>query len=72
MLNQDYSLADAQRDLDTGVADAVAWGRLFIANPDLPERFRRGAELNAPNPKTFYAPGPEGYVDYPALEAAAV
>ena len=72
VLNQDYSLEAGQRDLDTRVADAIAWGRLFIANPDLPERFRRGAELNAPNPKTFYAPGPEGYVDYPALEAAAV
>lgn len=71
-LNQDYSVEDGQRDLDAGVADAIAWGRLFIANPDLPERFRRGAELNAPNPKTFYTPGPEGYVDYPALEAASV
>ena len=72
VLNQDYSQEAAQRDLDTGVADAIAWGRMFIANPDLPERFRRGEELNTPNPKTFYAPGPEGYVDYPALETEAV
>ena len=72
VLNQDYSLEAGQRDLDTGVADAIAWGRLFIANPDLVERFRRGAPLNEPNHKTFYAPGPQGYTDYPALEAAAV
>lgn len=71
VLNQDYSKEAAQADLDSGVADAVAWGRLFIANPDLVERFRRDTALNTPNPKTFYAPGPEGYIDYPALEPAA-
>ncbi|MEH3100395.1 alkene reductase [Sphingomonas adhaesiva] len=68
VLNQDYSKEAAQADLDSGVADAVAWGRLYIANPDLVERFRRDAPLNTPNPKTFYAPGPEGYIDYPALD----
>jgi N-ethylmaleimide reductase len=68
VLNQDYSLEAGQADLDVGVADAIAWGRLFIANPDLPERFRRGASLNEPNAQTFYAPGAEGYVDYPKLE----
>lgn len=68
VLNQDYSKEAGQADLDSGVADAIAWGRLFIANPDLPERFRRDAALNPPNPKTFYAPGPEGYTDYPALD----
>jgi N-ethylmaleimide reductase len=67
VLNQDYSQAGGQADLDSGVADAIAFGRPFIANPDLPERFRRGAPLNQPNPRTFYTPGPEGYVDYPAL-----
>lgn len=71
VLNQDYSLAGAQGDLDSGLADAISWGRLFIANPDLVERFRRDAPLNTPNPKTFYRPGPEGYVDYPALEESA-
>jgi len=70
VLNQDYGQAAGQRDLDSGAADAIAWGRLFIANPDLPERFRTGAPLNAPNPKTFYTPGAAGYTDYPALEAA--
>lgn len=70
VLNQEYSLESAQAALDSGVADAISWGRLFIANPDLPERFAKGAELNVPNPRTFYVPGPEGYVDYPALAAA--
>ncbi|MCU0787807.1 MAG: alkene reductase, partial [Verrucomicrobia bacterium] len=44
-----------------------AFGVPFIANPDLPERFRRNAPLNPPDQKTFYAPGPKGYTDYPAL-----
>ncbi len=48
-------------------ADAVAFGRLYIANPDLVQRLKANAPLNAPNPKTFYKPGPEGYTDYPAL-----
>lgn len=67
VLNQDYDQQSGQRDLDAGVADAIAWGRLWIANPDLVERFRQSAALNPPNPKTFYVPGPQGYTDYPAL-----
>ncbi len=70
ILNQDYDAAKAQADLDSGVADAIAFGRMFIANPDLVERFRAGAELNTPDSKTFYTPGPEGYTDYPALASA--
>ncbi len=70
VLNQEYSFESGQRDLDSGLADAIAWGRKFIANPDLPERFRRGAELTPDNFKTWYTPGPEGYTDYPALERA--
>lgn len=68
VLNQDYTKESGQADLDAGVADAIAWGRLWIANPDLVERFGRDAPLNAPNPKTFYVPGSEGYTDYPALD----
>ncbi|MEH3046040.1 alkene reductase [Sphingomonas adhaesiva] len=68
VLNQDYSKEAGQADLDSGVADAIAWGRLYIANPDLVERFRSDAPLNVPNPKTFYVPGPEGYIDYPSLD----
>jgi 2,4-dienoyl-CoA reductase-like NADH-dependent reductase (Old Yellow Enzyme family) len=58
-----------QQLLDEGKADAVAFGKLFIANPDLPARFATGAPLNRPNSATFYAPGPEGYIDYPALQS---
>ena len=54
-----------------GWADAVAFGQLFIANPDLPERFRRRAALNHPDPSTFYASGPKGYIDYPTLPASS-
>lgn len=57
----------AQSLIDRGEADAVAWGQLFIANPDLPERFRQGAPLNTPDPTTFYGSGPGGYTDYPRL-----
>lgn len=49
-------------------ADAIAFGRAFIANPDLVQRLQDHAPLNTPNPATFYTPGPVGYVDYPALE----
>jgi N-ethylmaleimide reductase len=67
VLNQDYSFDAGRRDVESGLADAIAWGRPFIANPDLPERFRVGATLTKDNPKTWYTPGPEGYTDYPAL-----
>lgn len=71
ILNQDYEKDSAQADLDSGVADAIAFGRKFIANPDLVERLRRDAPLNQDNPKTWYTKGPEGYTDYPALETEA-
>ena len=47
------------------------FGSAFLANPDLPERFRVGAALNAPDKATFYAPGEKGYTDYPALSVSA-
>jgi N-ethylmaleimide reductase len=53
--------------LAKGEADAVAYGRLFIANPDLPRRFALSAPLNEPVSDTFYAAGPRGYSDYPFL-----
>ena len=65
--NESYTLEAAQAALAAGDADAVAFGKLFIANPDLVTRFRRGAPLNEPKPETFYAHGPEGYTDYPTL-----
>ena len=68
--NEMFSKADAARVLGTGEADAVAFGKLFIANPDLVRRFREDAPLNPPRPELFYAPGAAGYTDYPALDAA--
>ncbi|WP_338760734.1 alkene reductase [Massilia sp. METH4] len=65
--NEKFSLEAAQEVLNNGTADAIAWGKDFIANPDLPERLRTGAPLNPQRPELFYAPGPEGYIDYPAL-----
>jgi 2,4-dienoyl-CoA reductase-like NADH-dependent reductase (Old Yellow Enzyme family) len=56
-----------QQLLDEAKSDAVAYGKLFIANPDLVSRFRNHAPLNRPEPHTFYAPGPHGYTDYPAF-----
>jgi len=71
VLNQDYSFESATADVESGLADAIAFGRKFLANPDLVERFRKGAELNADNMRTWYTPGPEGYTDYPTLDEAA-
>jgi len=65
--NEQFTRESAQAALDRWDADAVAWGKLFIANPDLVKRFETGAVLNAPVPETFYAKGPEGYIDYPTL-----
>ncbi|NEX63521.1 alkene reductase [Noviherbaspirillum sp. 17J57-3] len=69
--NNGYDRQMAIEAVETGRADAVAFGRLFISNPDLVHRLRQGAPLNAPNPQTFYTPGPAGYIDYPALNQAA-
>lgn len=69
VLNSDYTAEEAVADIAAGRCDAVAWGRWFISNPDLPERIRTGAEI-APNvdvPRSWYGSGPEGYVDYPRL-----
>lgn len=58
--------------LAKGGADAIAYGVKFLANPDLPERFKRDAPLNKPISSTFYTPGEKGYTDYPTLEDAQV
>jgi N-ethylmaleimide reductase len=68
--NNGYDRAMAIDAVDAGRADAVAFGRLFIANPDLVQRLKLDAGLNVPNPQTFYAPGPVGYTDYPSLALA--
>ncbi|TDN61701.1 alkene reductase [Paraburkholderia sp. BL10I2N1] len=67
--NEKFTKESAQHVLDAGEADAVAWGKLFIANPDLPRRFELDASLNEPIADTFYAEGETGYTDYPSLEA---
>jgi N-ethylmaleimide reductase len=59
--------ASAQQALSEGRADLAAMGRAFLANPDLVDRMRKDAPLNAPVPETFYTPGAKGYTDYPAL-----
>ncbi|QHN04253.1 alkene reductase [Granulicella sp. WH15] len=65
--NEKFDQAQAEQVIEAGEADAVAFGKMWIANPDLVRRFAEGAPLNTPNPETFYAHGPEGYTDYPAL-----
>lgn len=62
-----YDHRKATACLEESRADLVAFGRLFIANPDLPERFRQNAELNPPDESTYYGGGAKGYVDYPTL-----
>jgi len=65
--NERFSREAAEHAIASGVADAVAFGTPFIANPDLPRRFALNAPLNEAQPETFYAPGPRGYTDYPTL-----
>ena len=65
--NEGLDPDSAEALLGRGEAEAVAFGRLAIANPDLVERIRQGAALNRPDPSTFYGGGETGYTDYPAL-----
>ncbi|MCK4951633.1 MAG: alkene reductase [Gammaproteobacteria bacterium] len=66
--NNRYDFERATEALKTDAADLVSFGQLYIANPDLPERFAKGAKLNVPDPDTFYGGGEHGYTDYPSLE----
>lgn len=65
ILSGGYDRERAEADLQSGVADLIAFGRPFIANPDLVSRLENAAVLAAPSQETFYTPGPEGYTDYP-------
>ena len=65
MVNNSYDKTLAEEAVASGRADMIAFGRLFIANPDLVERFRDGLPLNTPDRATFYGGGAKGYVDYP-------
>jgi N-ethylmaleimide reductase len=62
-----YDKESAERDLAIGLGHLVAFGRPYLANPDLEERFKKGADLNQPDFSTFYTPGEKGYTDYPSL-----
>ena len=65
--NMGYSADEADAAIRDGKLDAVAFGVPFIANPDLPARFKSGAALNPPDQASFYTPGAKGYTDYPAM-----
>lgn len=71
IVNEQYDAASGQRALDAGQADAVAFGKAYIANPDLVARLQAGAPLNAWDAPTFYTEGPRGYIDYPCLNTVA-
>ncbi len=71
IVNGGYDKASANAAIAAGAADLVAFAALFIANPDLVTRFRRDALLNPPDPSSFHQGGARGYIDYPALAAAA-
>jgi 2,4-dienoyl-CoA reductase-like NADH-dependent reductase (Old Yellow Enzyme family) len=70
IVNEQYTIEQSQADLDAGVADAVGFGRAFIANPDLPARLRAQAPLNPLDAANLYTAGAEGYTDYPTLQQA--
>jgi len=69
ILSGGYDRERAQADLDGGLGDLIAYGRPFLANPDLVERLSTGAELNQPDFGSFYTPGEQGYTDYPTLDS---
>ena len=71
VLNQEYTLETATADIASGLADAISFGRPYISNPDLATRLESGAPLAPDNFRTWYAPGAEGYTDYPTLETEA-
>ena len=71
MVNADYDGASAEAAIASGDADAVAFGRAYIANPDLLDRLAAGAALNTPDPHSFYGGDEHGYTDYPALADSA-
>ncbi len=72
IVNQELNAEVATDLINMGVADAAGFGKLFIANPDLPKRFLKNALLNTPDPHTFYTGGNHGYNDYPLLEQCCV
>ena len=72
IVNENFTQESAEAILARGDADAVSFGKLYIANPDLVERFKRAEKLNTPQPETFFVPGSAGYTDYSLLGQDAV
>jgi 2,4-dienoyl-CoA reductase-like NADH-dependent reductase (Old Yellow Enzyme family) len=70
--NEKFTKETAKAAIGAGVVDAVAFGKSFIANPDLPLRFKLDAPLNTPEPSSFYGGDARGYLDYPVLEPESV
>ncbi|TDU31769.1 2,4-dienoyl-CoA reductase-like NADH-dependent reductase (Old Yellow Enzyme family) [Panacagrimonas perspica] len=69
ILNSDYDFDSGAKALASGVADAISYGRPFLANPDLPTRFAKGLPLNQDEMATWYSQGEKGYIDYPTASA---
>ena len=67
ILNGGYDAQKGNKAIQEGLADLISFGVLFLANPDLPERFRINATLNQADPATFYDGEEKGYTDYPFL-----
>ncbi|PRP79521.1 NADH:flavin oxidoreductase [Planoprotostelium fungivorum] len=70
VLNADYDGEKGQKELDGGVADVIAFGRTFLANPDLVHKIQNKLPLNKDDALTWYSRGPKGYIDYPTADAA--
>lgn len=70
--NGGFTKESGEKLLNKDGADVIVYGKIFLANPDLPERFEKNAELNTPDQSTFYVPGEKGYTDYPFLEKSSV
>lgn len=70
MTNSNYDQASGNKVLKDGKADLISFGKLFIANPDLPERFATNAMLNEADSNSFYGGDEKGYIDYPFLKPA--
>jgi N-ethylmaleimide reductase len=67
MINNKFNQEEGNRVLKENLADLVAFGRLFISNPDLPKRFELSGDITRYDKTTFYTPGEKGYTDYPSL-----
>ncbi len=70
--NEKFTRESAEAAINAGAADAIAFGKQFIANPDLPERLKLNAPLNTPDPASFYGGDARGYTDYPALTTESI